>query len=94
MSSTQFPIWTTQNGDQISVDKMTNSHLRNSREMCFRQGAKYHREAMAAMSYPGQGDMAQYYADRAGEELQERAAWYDQWVGSFDKEIKRRQRKP
>lgn len=85
-----MPTWHTKDGKCIEVTEMTDSHLRNARTHMNNRLSDLFDEQCAAYGYPGQGDMATYYAEQAASEIDEIISDTRYWIRVFDDEITRR----
>lgn len=84
--------WVTKDGKRVKVTEMTDSHLRNTLAFMERKVESLWEEYDAAANYPGQGEMACYYADCAADEALDHVNDAKYWVEVFKEEIKRRRK--
>jgi len=84
--------WTTASGEVINLKDMDILHLQNARAFCLRRWQAWQDNASTAAGYPGQGEMACYYADQAMVDALEQAARWGQKLGMLDNELKRRKK--
>lgn len=85
--------WRTRDGSRIDVRDMTDEHLANAAAFVERALQRWGREESAAYAYPGSGDMACYYAERAADEAGRKANACRGWLDVFAAEIAYRNRR-
>ena len=81
-------VWTTKDGDDIPVSKMSDSHIKNCIRM-LRDGGCSHRDVIDALSFsPPNGDMA---CDAFYDGFDYMLENEDPWIDIFEDELRRRE---
>ena len=85
-------VWTTKAGEEIDITDMSDSHVMNTLRMLRRALDNLREEENAGYSVYCrlQGEMAEYYTEKALDEVSKKAINTRWWVDNFVAEAKRR----